>query len=147
MNLALRKTWVRDPLISVMNDIVNDVFSPYSVSANDGPVAVKARVDVVDRADRFEIVAELPGVKKQDIRVNVDGPRTLKIEADARLERDVKDGEAVLHTERFAAQYVRTLTLPADLDASRTGAKFEDGLLTLTVAKRNAPQPVRIAIE
>ncbi|WP_176256689.1 Hsp20/alpha crystallin family protein [Derxia lacustris] len=138
MNPTVRTAVVRDPFLSFFDDVVNDLFVPRTVAArNAAPEALvtKARVDVVDRGRAYEVTADLPGVAKEDIRIKVEGKR-LSIEATARNERTLNEGDQVLHTERYATQYARAFALPADLDDSRAEARFENGVLTLVLPKR-----------
>lgn len=148
MNLALRNGWVRDPLLSFMDDVVNDFFVPRTaaVRGDQSPLVAKARVDVIDRGAHFEIAAELPGVAKNDIKVQIEGKR-VSIEATAKVEREVKEGEALLHSERYATHYARSFALPVELDSSNANARYENGLLTLTVPKKEASKPSQITVQ
>ncbi|HEU4622637.1 MAG TPA: Hsp20/alpha crystallin family protein, partial [Burkholderiaceae bacterium] len=79
-------------------------------------------------------------------KVQIEGKR-LSIEATARVEREINDGEALLHSERFATHYARSFALPVDLDPAGASAKYENGLLTLTLPKKDAPKPLQINIQ
>jgi len=147
MNHVVRTAAVRDPFLSFFDDVVNDLFTPRAVArAAQGPVVTKARVDVIDRGRAYEVVADLPGVTKEDIRIKVEGKR-LSIEAATRSETTVNEGEQVLHTERYATQYARSFALPAELDDSRAEARFENGVLTLTLPKRDVVEPRVITVQ
>ncbi|WP_034410742.1 Hsp20/alpha crystallin family protein [Derxia gummosa] len=150
MNQIVRNAVVRDPFLSFFDDVVNDLFTPRAVAARAAaaqePIVTKARVDVIDRGRAYEVVADLPGVAKEDIRIKVEGKR-LSIEATTRAEREVKEGEQVLHTERFATQYARSFALPSELDDAKAEARFENGVLTLVLPKRDVIEPRLITVQ
>jgi HSP20 family protein len=88
----------RDPM-SLADEFFKDFFRrtgyPLAVTrAAALPGVTRARMDVVDKGDRYEVVVDLPGVKKEDIHVTVEGAR-VAIAADARRDNEVKNGEAL----------------------------------------------------
>ncbi|HOX89237.1 MAG TPA: Hsp20/alpha crystallin family protein [Burkholderiaceae bacterium] len=106
-----------------------------SVGAPEVPTITRARMDVLDKGEKFEITMDLPGVKKEDINVSIEGAR-VSVNAEAKLEREVKEGERLLHSERYAASYARSFELPAEVTEEAAEAKFENGVLTLALPKR-----------
>jgi HSP20 family protein len=106
-----------------------------SVGAPEVPTITRARMDVLDKGEKFEITMDLPGVKKEDINVSIEGAR-VSVNAEAKLERVVKEGERLLHSERYAASYARSFELPAEVTEEAAEAKFENGVLTLALPKR-----------
>jgi HSP20 family protein len=74
-------------------------------------------------------------VKKENIEVSIEGSH-VSIRAETQTTKEEKEGEKVLHTERFAAMYARTFELPADVTEAGAEARYEDGVLTLTLPKR-----------
>ncbi|MEY2896958.1 MAG: hypothetical protein RL669_1227 [Pseudomonadota bacterium] len=106
-----------------------------SVGAPEVPTITRARMDVLDKGEKFEITMDLPGVKKEDINVSIEGAR-VSVNAEAKLEREVKEGERLLHSERYAASYARSFELPAEVTEEAAEAKFENGVLTLVLPKR-----------
>lgn len=113
------------------DEMFNRVFEP--VQGEDNVVA--ARVDIHDKGTAFEVLADLPGVAKNDVKVTVEDNR-VSIEAEAKREQERKDGERVVYSERFASKFVRAFTLPAEVDSNGAKAKLEDGVLTLTLPKK-----------
>ena len=107
------------------------------------PPAVK--LDVKEQGDNFIVHAELPGVKKEDIHVTVDGP-IVSISAERRVEKEVKEGERVLRSERYFGKISRSFQLGQDVDDSKAEAKFVDGVLELTLPKKVAVSARRLAI-
>jgi HSP20 family protein len=93
------------------------------------------RVDVDENDKRYTVRAELPGVKKDDVRVEIDGNR-VSIAAEVRTNYEKKDGERVLVRETYSGSASRTFTLACDIDESGVVAKLEDGVLQLTLPKR-----------
>ena len=114
--------------------------------ANMGTDAPQMRVDVKENADGYEVHAELPGMKKEDIHVHIDGP-VVSISAERKQDKEVKEGERVLRTERYFGQVSRSFQLGQDVDESRATARFNEGVLELTLPKKLAPQAKRLVIE
>jgi HSP20 family protein len=115
---------------------------------NDRYQADETRVpalDVVESDTAYTLSFDLPGLTKDQLKVTVQG-RRVSIEAKATAPTDTKEGERVLYRERSAAQYARTVSLPAEVDQSTSVAKFENGVLTLTLAKRVATGATQISI-
>ncbi len=138
----------RDPLGSLFDEFFTDFFARGGMPATRAtelPAAVRARMDVIDRNDKFEVKLDLPGVKKEDIQVTIEGPR-VAITAESKSEKEEKEGERVLHSERYAASYARTFELPAEVTEDGAEAAFENGVLTLTLPKRAAVSSKRLAI-
>ncbi|HEX4882496.1 MAG TPA: Hsp20 family protein [Casimicrobiaceae bacterium] len=92
------------------------------------------RVDVAETADGYTLKAELPGVKKEDVAVSIDGS-TVSITAEVKREKEEKEGEKVLRRERYVGSVARTMTMPHDLDLNRAEATFDNGVLKLTLPK------------
>lgn len=108
--------------------------------------APQMRVDVKEAEDAFQVHAELPGIKKEDIHVHIDGP-VVSISAERKQSKEVKEGERVLRTERYFGQVSRSFQLGQDVDESKSSAKFTDGVLELTLPKKLAPQAKRLVID
>lgn len=110
-----------------------------------GAEAPSIKVDVKEQDKQFVIHAELPGVKKEDIHVHVDGS-VVSISAERRQEKEVKEGERVLRTERSFGKVSRSFQLGHELDEGGANAKFADGVLELTLPKKAAAQARRVVI-
>ncbi len=108
---------------------------------------LRARMDVVDKGETFEVKVDLPGVKRDDIHVTIEGPR-VSISAESKSESETKDKQGrVLHAERYAARYARSFELPVEVSESGAKARFEDGVLTLGLPKKAAVVGKRLAID
>ena len=105
----------------------------------------RALMDVVDKGDTYEVKVDMPGVKKEDIDVTVEGSR-VAISAETKMEKEERNGDKVLHTERFAASYARAFELPAEVTEAGAEARYEDGVLTLTLLKRTPQGSKRLEV-
>jgi len=108
--------------------------------------APQMRVDVKEVTDAYQVHAELPGIKKEDIHVHIDGP-VVSISAERKQNTEVKEGERVLRTERYFGQVSRSFQLGQDVDESKASAKFNEGVLELTLPKKTEPQAKRLVID
>ncbi len=108
--------------------------------------APSIKMDVREQGDAYLVHAELPGVKKEDIHVVVDGNQ-VSISAEVRQEKEVKEGERTLRSERYFGKVSRSFQLQQDLDDTRSVARFADGVLELTLPKRIASPSKRLTIE
>ena len=104
------------------------------------------RIDVSENPDGYEVHAEVPGVRKEDIHVQVEGPM-VSISAERKQHKEVKEGERVIRAERYFGKISRSFQLGAELDAARAAAKFNDGVLVLTLPRKGEQPKQRIAIE
>jgi len=130
-------------------DLFDDLFKGFLVRPvgfeRDEPVR-QMKLDVTEQNGEYRVVAELPGVKKEDIKINVEGD-AVSIAAETRAERDVKDGERLLHSERYFGKISRAFRLGQEIDQSRASAKYVDGVLELTLPKKETASAKQIAIQ
>lgn len=111
-----------------------------------GAEAPQMRVDVKENPESYEVHAELPGMKKEDIHVHIDGP-VVSISAERKQEKEVKEGERVLRTERYFGKVSRSFQLGQDIDEAKAAAKFTEGVLELTLPKKAEAQAKRLTID
>ena len=117
------------------------------------------RIDVLESDNAYSVVLDMPGVGKEQLKVSVEGrrvivstvagatPEAAAPRADAAAPAvPAADGSRVLYRERSAPVYARTVVLPAEVDPSASQARFENGVLTLTLPKRVATGAKQIAI-
>lgn len=109
------------------------------------PQAQAIRVDVRESEKDYVVHAEIPGVKKEDIHVTIDGEQ-VAISAETRNEREVKEGERVLRAERHYGKVYRAFTLGQPVDEEKASAKYADGVLELTLPKKVAVTAKRLSI-
>ncbi len=124
------------------DDLFRGFFKP--VRMEQASVAIK--VDVAEKDGAYLVRAEIPGVAKDDIQVSIDGNQ-VTIGAEVKRETDRKEGERVLHSERYFGSAFRSFTLPAELDEAASAAKYENGILELTLAKKPAVAGRRLTIQ
>jgi HSP20 family protein len=130
-------------------DPLDDFFRGFfvrPVEMGNVPEAPAVKVDVKEQEKAFVVHAEMPGIKKEDIHVAIDGP-TVSISAERKQEKEVKEGERVLRTERYFVKVSRSFQLGQDIDDTTATAKFTDGVLVLTLPKRAATQTKRLTID
>lgn len=108
--------------------------------------APQMRVDVKEKADGYEVHAELPGMKKEDIHVHIDGP-VVSISAERKQEKETKEGDKVLRTERYFGKVSRSFQLGQEIDEAKASAKFNDGVLELVLPKKAEAQARRLSID
>ena len=101
----------------------------------DMPEEQSIRMDVTEDDKVYRIKAEVPGVNKEDISVSIDG-NAVTIVAETHREKEEKKGETVIRTERYYGRQSRSFTLAKEIDSERSGAKYENGILELTLPKR-----------
>ncbi|HSV80175.1 MAG TPA: Hsp20/alpha crystallin family protein [Ramlibacter sp.] len=120
-------------------------FSP-AVFETDTP-QLKMRIDVSEDANCYKVKADIPGVKKEDINIQVEG-NLVRIEAETRSEQETKgEGEKVLRSERYYGSIARSFSLGQDVDATKVQAKYADGVLSLELPKKAPVDTRRIAIQ
>ncbi len=103
------------------------------------------RVDVTESEAVYTVRAEIPGMKKEDIAVSIDG-KTVSITAEVKREKEVKGPEKSLCTERYYGMVSRMLTLPFDVNPSKAEASYDGGVLTLMLPKAPGTEVRRLAI-
>ena len=104
------------------------------------------KLDVREQADNYLIHAELPGVKKEDIHVIVDGNQ-VSISAEIKQERESREAERLLRSERYFGKVARSFQLAQEIDDLKAVAKFNDGVLELSLPKRTGSPNKRLNIE
>jgi len=100
-------------------------------------------INAFRRGEDFAIVAELPGVKKEDLEIEVKG-NTVRIHGKKTIEYDAN--VSVHRRERGEGQFDRTLTLPAQIDASKVTAEYRDGVLAVNLPRAETDKPRSVAI-
>ena len=101
------------------------------------------RTNLYENGDTFEIRAEVPGIAKDDLNVNIQGNY---LEISGSRTDDTPDGYKVHRTERGTSTFSRSFTLPDDVDADKVEAQLKDGILYLTLPKSEVAKPKQITI-
>ena len=134
---------------STFDDAFDDLFRGFFVRplSFEAPAsAAPFRVDVSEDEKAYQIRAEIPGVNKDDINITIDGD-TVAISAEVKNEKEVKNGERVLRSERHYGKHYRAFTLGQAVDEAGAGAQYANGVLELTLPKKAAVQAKRITIQ
>jgi HSP20 family protein len=104
------------------------------------------RVEVSENEQAYTVRAEIPGVKKEDINISIDADQ-VAISAEVKNEKEGKEGERVLRSERYYGKVYRAFALGQPVDENSASAKYQDGILELTLPKKAAAQAKRIEIQ
>jgi HSP20 family protein len=102
-------------------------------------------VDVFEENDRYHVHVDLPGLKRDDIDVTVQGD-VLTVSGEKKRESETK-GEDYYRCERYYGKFSRSLTLPTSVDSTKIEAKYKDGVLELSIPKTEQARPKQIKIE
>jgi HSP20 family protein len=108
----------------------------------EGKPQMEIKMDLKEDDKAYTVHAEIPGVKKEDIQVSIDGNR-VSISAETKTEKEEKEGEKVLHSERYYGKVARNFTLANDVDEAKAKAKYADGVLELTLPKKEGATTAR----
>ena len=134
----------------LVENMFEEMFAPFTHGGAlsqwpaEGTISPRLNVSETDKA--FEVQAELPGVKKEDVKVAVEHQR-VTIEGETRREQEQREGENVLYTERSASKFMRSFMLPVEVDEASAEARMENGILTLTLPKKQGSEATRISIQ
>jgi len=104
------------------------------------------KMDVSENDQAYVVKAEIPGVKKDDIQVSIDG-NVVSVSAEARQEMQQKEGEKVIHSERYYGRTARSFSLGSEIDEAQAQAKYTDGVLELTLPKKATAAAKKLTIQ
>ena len=133
---------VYDPFAEVFPELFRGLMAP---ARGKETQALEIKVDVKESPGDYTVHAEMPGVAKDDIHVEVEGNR-VSITGEVKRESEQKEGERVLRSERFYGSVARSFVLANDIDESKAEAKFDNGILTLTLPKKTAVSGKKLTI-
>jgi HSP20 family protein len=133
------------PIDEAFDELFRGFFvRPISVEGQNTPA--QFRVDVAENDSGYRVQAEIPGVKKEDINISIDGEH-VAISAEVKREKDVKDGERLVRAERYHGKVYRTFTLDQPVDEAAVQARYENGVLEVTLPKKAAVAAKRITVQ
>jgi HSP20 family protein len=107
--------------------------------------APQIKIDVKEDDKLFTIHAEMPGVRKEDIKVTVDGNQ-VAISGEIKRESQKKDGERLLHSECYHGTVYRAFALDSAIDDKAAQAKYDNGVLELKLPKKTAGGPAKLTV-
>lgn len=127
---------------------LDDLFKGFFVRpvAFEGEQQMQIKLDVKENDNAYTVHADIPGVKKEDIHVTIEG-NLVSISAEKKVEKEEKEGEKVLRSERYVGKVARSFTLASDVDESKAQAKYTDGVLELTLPKKAGSTSKKLAIQ
>jgi HSP20 family protein len=139
------------PLEQGFNRMVESMFQDFLAPLAQGGRRLEEglampRLDVSETEKSFEVQAELPGVKKEDVKVAIDGQR-VTIEGVCQQANEQRQGEQVVYSERSTRRYQRSFTLPSEVDDAGAEARLENGILMLTLPKKQGAAARRLTIQ
>jgi HSP20 family protein len=126
-----------------MRPFSNFGMRPFSMDMESAP---QIRMDLMETDDAYKVRAEIPGVKKEDVKVQVEGNR-VTISCETKQEREEKEGERVICRECLQGSAYRSFTLGSEVDETRAEAKYENGTLELTLPKKEGATSKQIEIK
>ncbi|MEJ2168471.1 MAG: Hsp20/alpha crystallin family protein [Desulfobacterales bacterium] len=146
MNLVKWNPWREMPALhNRINRMFDDpFFSIDRLADEDGLGMWNPAVDLYEKDDHFIIKAELPGINKDDIKVDLKD-RVLTLSGERSYDNEVKE-ENYYRRERSFGKFQRAFTLPADVDAEKIKAEFKDGVLQIEVPKPENQKAKRVAV-
>lgn len=134
-----------DPFTDI-DEIFRDFFAA-PVLRNPNVAAPRMRVDISETDQAYQVVAEVPGVNKDDIKVSVEGNR-VSINAEVKEEKRTDEaGGKMVRSERLYGQQYRSFTLPQEVDDAAAEAKYRDGILELTLPKKAGTGGKQLSIQ
>lgn len=123
----------REALDDQFDNLVRNIFRPVAVTTRD--VVAPIRMDVSENESAYIVHADMPGLKKEDIKIEIDG-NEVSISAETKNKKDLKDGDRVLRSERYYGKVSRSFTLAQEVDEVAASAKYENGVLELALPKK-----------
>ena len=134
-----------DPFEDNLDDLFRGVFlRPMRLEQAQEPMRV--RMDVKEDEKAYVVHAEIPGVKKEEIQVSIDGNQ-IAISAEVKRQKEEKQAEKTLRSERYYGKVYRAFSLGQDVDQEQAQARYENGVLELTLPKRAAASTRRLTVQ
>lgn len=136
-----------DQLGRMVESMFEDMLSPlmpFGRGELDNMITPRLHIAETERA--FDVEAELPGVRKDDVKITIEN-RRVTIEAEEMREADEKEEQRTLYSERSVRRYARIFTLPVEVDDEKAEAKLENGVLRLTLPKKESSQGKKLTVQ
>jgi len=133
---------------SPTSDALDDLFRGFFMQPVrfEGQGEVQIKMDVSEDDKAYTVHAEIPGVKKEDIHVAIEGSQ-VSISAEVKNEKDVKEGGKLLRSERYYGSVSRAFSLAQDIDEGTAQAKYKDGVLELILPKKVVASAKKLVIQ
>ena len=134
-----------DPFSTNLDDLFKGMFLRPVRLDLEGSEVVQIKLNVTRSDGAYQVEAEMPGVKKEDIQVSVDGAM-VTISGEVKKEKEEKKGDQVIRSERYFGRVERSFSLPQEIDEGSVNAKYTDGVLKLTLPLREKSKAKAIQI-
>ena len=152
-----RRATVSPAFSTALDRLFDESFDRYVGGVKAGVDTLTPTMDVSESDTVYTIVLDVPGSTREQLKVSVEGRRvtlstTVATDLAAKAEgqetpvAEAKPADRVLYRERSAAVYARTVVLPTEVDQAQSQAKFENGVLTLTLAKKAPTGATQLSI-
>jgi HSP20 family protein len=139
---------IEDGFGRLVEHMFEDMLAPLALAGQswqDEGIA-QARMNVTESDGAFDVEIEMPGVKKEDVKVTVEQQR-VTVEGEAKRAQEQREGENVVYAERSTRKFMRSFVLPSEVDDSNAQARLEDGILKMTLPKRQGSAATRLTIQ
>jgi HSP20 family protein len=134
-----------DPFEDNLDELFKGFFlRPMRLEQSQEPMRI--RMDVKEDDKAYVVHAEIPGVKKEDIQVSIEGNQ-VAISAEVKRQKEEKQAEKTLRTERYYGKVYRAFSLAQDVDQEQAQARYENGVLELTLPKRAASATRKLTVQ
>lgn len=143
---SYRPGGMEDQFGRMFENMFQDFFAPLAQGRWSGDDVGLPRLDVTETEKTFEVKAEMPGVKKEDVNVSIDGQR-VTIEGECQQANEQRQGEQVVYSECSTRKYQRSFTLPTEVDDTSAQARLEDGVLMLSLPKKQGGTARKLTIQ
>jgi HSP20 family protein len=134
-----------DPLGDAFENLLRGVPVLRADPETRAPAPMKFRMDVIENDREYQVLAELPGVRKEEISITIAGNEVV-VSAEVKHEKDVANGETVLRAERYYGKIQRAFSLGQEVDEATAQAKYSDGVLELTLPKKTVAASKKLAV-
>jgi HSP20 family protein len=134
------------PFTDLMDEMFKNFMTSRPVRFLEDEAGLQMRTDVSEDDKAYTLKAEIPGVKKEDIHITIDGNR-VSISAETKKESEEKEGAKVIRNERYYGKVYRSMVLDSDVDQNTADAQYNDGLLTLVLPKKGGTTAKQLTIK
>jgi HSP20 family protein len=126
---------------------MNEFFKGFTLQPmfRDLPSEPSIKLDVSEDDKAYTVKAEIPGMKKEDIEVSIDGNQ-VSISAEVKREKEEKEGEKVIRSERYFGRQFRSFSLGQEVSSEQATADYKDGVLTLTLPKKGNSEARKLKV-
>ena len=128
------------------DDIFNNLFKPSQLIEEAQSTDLTPSIDIREREHDYLVSADMPGVKKDNIDVQIENG-VLTVTGEVERNNEEKEGERLLRQERYYGRYVRSLRLGKQINSDKIEASLKDGVLELTLPKAEEIKPKKVAIK